>query len=101
MATLEDNKEGDPEYNAVINRGGRSEIMTLHRLTVEEDGVCRLPVVSQSPQVDASMIYGPDEGYLNVCYQLKNCSCLVDITRSWMNAVLVLDNKHTQWCMVR
>ena len=69
VATTEDKEPDDPSYDAVINRGGRSEIMTLHRLTVDEDGVCRSPVVVNSPQIDASMIYGSpgDEGYLMVC----------------------------------
>ena len=63
---MEAAEPGDPTFEATIKKGRRSKIMKLHRLRTEPDGKCRSPIVVNSPQIDASQIYGSDEEYLQV-----------------------------------
>lgn len=56
--------DGEPNYPITITSGGKSAVMTLHRLVAENKGKCRAPIVASDPRLDASMIYGNSEAYL-------------------------------------
>jgi hypothetical protein len=64
LVATADNADGE-RFPIAMREGKQSATMTLARLAVEHvDGVCRVPVTVNTPQLDAGPVYGHDERYL-------------------------------------